>query len=481
MAKEFIVAIELGSSKIVGMAGRRNQDGSISVLATVKQNTSDFIRKGVVYKMDKTVQCISNIVNKLEMQLKTKISQVYVGVGGQSIRSIKNPVVRDFTEETTVTQELVNELMDSNRSVEYVDQEKLDVVPLEYKVDQHLQFDPVGIQCRHIEGNFLNILCRDTFYRNLDTCFSQAGVNIAEMCLAPVALADAVLTHEEKRNGCVLVDFGAATTTVAVYFRDVLRHLAVIPLGGSNITRDIASLQIDDALAEEMKLKYACAFTKDEDISPEQRIRIDKDREVESNTFINIVESRLKEIIENVWAQVPQDYLDKLIGGVVVTGGGANMKNIEAAFANFTQMKKIRVARFVNFTVNSTMPESESHDCTLNTILGLLAKGDCNCAGKEIKPELFESGDNANDESQPARPAVGQRQLGDGYVPTPEEKKKAADEARMKREAEKLEEQRKLEAAEREAERLRRENSTLNKGVKKFKEFFRKAVSPEDE
>ena len=256
MANEFIVAIELGSSKMTGMAGRKNPDGSISVLAAVKEDAASCIRKGVVYNIDKTAVCLTNIINKLKMILKTEISQVYVGVGGQSIRSVKNVIQKDLPADTIVSQELVNEIMDINRGVSYPDYEILDAITLEYKVDSQYQIDPVGIQSSHLEGNFLNILWRKSFYRSLNKCFDNAGIAIAEMYLSPLAMADAVLTETEKRSGCMLVDLGADTTTVSVYYRDILRHIAVIPLGSGNVTKDIESLQMDEAEAEKMKLKH---------------------------------------------------------------------------------------------------------------------------------------------------------------------------------------------------------------------------------
>lgn len=178
-AKDFIVAIELGSSKVTGIAGKKNLDGSISVLAVVKEDSSSFIRKGVVYNINQTVQCVSNIVKKLSAALKSEIAQVYVGVGGQSIRSEKNVIGKDLLGDTIVTQEMVNELMDTNRNMSYPEQEILDAATQEYKVDNQLQLDPVGIQCSRLEGNFLNILWRKTFYRNLNKCFDTAGIAIA--------------------------------------------------------------------------------------------------------------------------------------------------------------------------------------------------------------------------------------------------------------------------------------------------------------
>lgn len=245
MAKEFIIAIELGSSKITGVAGKKNLDGSISILAVAQEDSSACIRKGVVYNHDRTVQCLTNIVNKLEHSLKSKIAGVYVCGGGQSIRSVKNVIVKDLEEGAIVRQDMIDELMDANRSMDYPEQEIIDAITQEYKVDNQLQLDPAGIQCKHLEGNFLNILWRKKFYYACNECFKSAGINIVEMYLAPLVLADSVLTESEKRSGCMLVDLGAETTTVSVYYKNILRHIAVIPLGSNNITKDIASLQIE--------------------------------------------------------------------------------------------------------------------------------------------------------------------------------------------------------------------------------------------
>ena len=224
-AKDFIVAIELGSSKVTGIAGKKNMDGSMSILAVVTEDSSTFIRRGIVYNIDKTSQCISNIVQKLKNILKTNIAYVYVGVGGQSIRCLKNVIVKNLPADTIVSQEMVDELMDGNRNMTYQDQEILGAATQEYKVDNQYQLDPVGIQCERLEGNFLNILWRKQFYRSLNKCFDMAGVAVAEMRLAPLALADSVLTEVEKRSGCLLVDLGADTTTVSVYYKNILRHL----------------------------------------------------------------------------------------------------------------------------------------------------------------------------------------------------------------------------------------------------------------
>ena len=472
MPKEFIVAIELGSSKMTGIAGKKNLDGSIQVLACVKEDSSSFIRKGVVYNIDKTAQCLTSIISRLEKQLKTGITQVYVGVGGQSIRSVRNVIAKDLPADTRITQDMIIELMDANRNMKYQDQEILDAAVQEYKVDSQYQLDPVGIQASHLEGNFLNILQRTSFYRNLNKCFEVAGINVAEMYLAPLALADAVLTEAEKRSGCALVDIGSDTTTVSVYSKNILRHLAVIPLGSNNITKDIATLQMEECDAEKMKLKYASAYTDNNDIDNNLKYSIDPERQVESRKFIEIVEGRLEEIIENVWYQIPSDYYDKLLGGIILTGGGSNMKNIEKAFANHTHVDKIRIAKFVTQTIISSNEDIKSHNGMMNTLLGLLAKGDINCAGAAIDPnDLFspkKEAVHAATDQRPARQAVETPQ---GVIRTENEKKAAEEEKRRQQEEEDRARREEELREQEEQERIRKENSLLNKfkrGILKF-------------
>lgn len=484
MPKEFIVAIELGSSKMTGIAGQKNLDGSITVLATVEENSSSCIRKGVIYNIDKTCQCLTSIIKKLKNFLKQDITQVYVGVGGRSIRSLKNVIVKDLPGASIISQDMINELMDINRNMTYPDQEILDAATQEYKIDNQYQIDPVGIQCSHLEGIFLNILWRKNFYNNINTCFENANISIAEMYLAPLAMADSVLTDSEKRAGCMLVDLGADTTTVSVYYKGILRHLSVIPLGGNNITKDLTCLQLEDADAEKMKLKYAKAYTDISNIDPTLNYSVDKDRTIESKKFIEIVEARVEEIVENAWFQVPVEFSDKLMGGIILTGGGSNMPEIDKVFKTHTHIDKVRIAKFVTQTVNSKDPKITNHTGMMNTVLGLLAKGDMNCAGSEFNNDLFDNLDNrpttgTGSEAHKA-PRNSNETVGTGVVLTAAEKQKAEEEARRKREQE--EEEARL-LAEKEAEeeaKRRKENSLVHKFMRGFKKFVKDTISEEE-
>ncbi len=484
MPKEFIVAIELGSSKMTGIAGQKNLDGSITVLATVRENSASCIRKGVIYNIDKTCQCLTSIIQKLKTILKQDITQVYVGIGGRSIKSVKNVIVKDLPTNSVISQEMINELMDINRNMTYPDQEILDAATQEYKIDNQYQIDPVGIQCNHLEGIFLNILWRKNFYNNIYTCFENANIYIADMYLAPLALADSVLTDSEKRAGCMLVDLGADTTTVSVYYKGILRHLSVIPLGGNNVTKDLTCLQIEESEAENMKLKYAKAYTDNNKNDQTATYPIDKERNVESKKFHEIVEARMEEIIENAWFQVPVEYADQLLGGIILTGGGSNMPEIDTAFKKHTHIDKVRIAKFVTQTVNSKDQKINNHDGTKNTILGLLAKGNMNCAGEEIGNDLFknQADKTGTTNVDPHKVMKGPYETtGSSTMPSAAEiRKKEEEEARRKKEEE--EEAQRI-AAEEEArlakEKERKEKSILHKSIRFFKKFVNDTLTEE--
>ncbi len=389
---DFIVAIELGSSKISGIAGKKLPDGSIQILATASENASDCIRKGVIYNLDKTTLSLTSIIKKLESTLKASIGKVYIGMGGQSLRTIRNTEVRHMDEDTKISQELIDELKDSNRAVPIVGYQILGVAPQEYKVGNDLIVDPVGVQTDHIEARFLNIIARKNVKENAAKCCDLVPIEIAEDAedlIAPLALADAVLTSSEKRSGCVLVDFGADTTTVSVYKNNILRHLAVIPLGGNNITRDICSQQIEEDDAEALKIRFAQAY-----VEPTENEDENKSYKLENGCSINvilledIVEARLNEILDNVANQIVlSGYENKLLAGAVITGGGINLKNMEEAFVKRTKIEKIRVAKDTHISLKGMEIKK---DGTNNTLIALLAAGKVNCClmmPEQPKPE----------------------------------------------------------------------------------------------
>ena len=477
MAKEFIVAIELGSSKMTGIAGRKNPDGSMTILAVAKEDSTSYIRKGVVYNIDKTAQGLSNIISKLKNNLQTDITQVYVGIGGQSIHSVKNTVIKDLPIDAIVSQDMVDELMDNNRNMGYPEYDIQNAITQEYKVDSQYQDDPVGIQAKRLEGNYLNILWRRSFYRNLNKSIENAGLTIAEVYLAPLVMADNVLTEAEKRAGCVLVDLGAETTTVSVYYRNKLRNIAVIPLGSNNVTRDLESLQLENHEAETLKLKYGSAYTDTESIDPNGTINIDSTRTIKKTEFIEVVEARMLEIIENVKTLIPAEYSAKLLGGFVLTGGGSNMTNIDVAFHKFIGAEKVRIAKAPLININSkdsVQPVEE--DGTMCTILSLMAKGNMNCAGRDLNQTLFgeELDNHADTVTTTTTGAESLRKAEEERKRQQEEEARRAEEerARLQREQEEAEEAKRL-------KEQRKKNSWLGRLTTSITNFGKSLVEPD--
>ncbi len=399
--KNFIVAIELGSSKITGIAGKKNSDGSIQVLAYAREESSAFIRKGIIYNINKTASGLTSIVNKLKEQLGASIAKVYVGISGQSLRSRKNFIVERMDTETIITGDIVNRLIKNNRQTHYQDLDILDVVPQEYKVKNNNLTDPIGVIGNQIEGHFLNIVIRASVKRNILTCFEQAKIKIAGFFISPIVLADSALTDVERRSGCALVDFGADTTTVVVYKNSILRHLAVIPLGSNNITKDICTLQIEENDAENLKIKYGSAYSLPDENTDDDKYPINETRNIQAKLLNDVVGARTEEIIENIRNQIKlSGYQDKLGSGVIITGGGANLKNLQEAFIQKYKFTKVRIADFVLCTVKATEPEILMRNGHLNTLFSLLAAGKENCCQPEtteVPADLIEQMEQATE------------------------------------------------------------------------------------
>ena len=479
--KDIIIAVELASTAIRAIAGKREPDGSMQVLAFAQEESSNTIRKGVIDNIDKTTQALTRVVAKLGDKLGVRVKSIYIGLGGQSLRTVYNRVLLQFDGLELLSHKTIDKMRDTNRGVVYPNAEIIEVVPQEFTIGNRSIADPVGMQAESIEANFINIIARPTLEENIRKCVAEAGLEVQEVFISPLCLADALLTANEKRSGCALVDMGADTTTVSVYSKNTLRHLAVIPLGMNNIIKDIASLQMEESDAEKMMLKYGTAYTENNDIDNNMMYSIDSERQVESRKFIEIIEGRLEEIIANVWCQVPEEYCDKLLGGIILTGGGSNMREIEKAFQNYTHIEKIRVAKFVTQTITSQIPEINAHDGKMNTVLGLLAKGDINCCGGELNTtsDLF-APKTPQPETVEQRRARQATETPAGVVRTVDEIRRAEEEAQRKKEEEERIAREKAEEEAREAARIRKENSTWNKMGRWIKDFGKKIVEDEE-
>ena len=384
---DLIAAIELGSSKIAGAVGRKRSDGSLQVLAYADEPVSGFVRRGVVYNIDKTAQCLSNLINRLEPELNGKtIEQVYVGVGGYTLHSQLNTVVRTFEEETRVSDAIVADMEEENATMQYPGHNILLMVSQEYKIGNNLLSEPVGVNCPRIEGNYLNVLARTSVMDNTSKSFEIAKVNIADDSIAPLVAAEALLTENERRQGCALVDFGADTTTLSIYKGGCLRFLTVIPLGGQNITRDLCSLKLDEHEAEQLKCEYGLTLPE----AADDRVELGDDRSVELRLVHEVIEARFEEILANVCHQIEvSGYADKLHAGVVCCGGGINLRGIENALAQKPLTAKARLARNTATPVEWNTVEQPASGMQ-GVLVGLLINGEEACCSEympEIKPE----------------------------------------------------------------------------------------------
>ena len=261
--------------------------------------------------------------------------------------------------------------------------------------------DPVGTQTDTLEANFMNIIARNSLEENIRKCVENAGLEVEEVLLSPLCMANALLTFNERRSGCALVDMGAETTTVSVYTNNILRHLCVIPLGGYNVTSDITSLKVEAEEAEELKRKYGTAYRLDKEENFDNKISLSFNRQESENKLQEIVEARYEEILVNVWHHIAA-YKDNLLSGVVMTGGASRIPELARAFAKHAGSElNVRTASKLpeNITISPSVTMGESD--RLYTLYALLLAGSKNCVG-EVKEKPLQSELDFEGESVPS-------------------------------------------------------------------------------
>ena len=471
----FYVAIVLGSSKITAVAGRKQPDGAIRVLAYAQEPSGTFIRKGRINNVTKMKQCILNIKEKLEKSLKKSISYTYVGIGGMGMHTVGNTVSRRFAEKTVISQQMVDDMLNENKSSATPERDIFEVVPQEFKIGTQYPIDPIGIQSENVEGHYLNIVANGSIRDDIETCFRNAGFKIADTPISVLTLSDNMLSESEKRSGCVFVDMGSETTSVAVFKNNLLRHFAVIPLGSANVNRDITSLQIEDSEAESLKLQYGAAIYEGE-LENQNPIKLKDGRSVKFEEFAGLVEARMEEIIRNIAHQIELSKYDEsqLIGGIVVTGGAANMKNIEKAFKEHTRFEKLRFVTKGGLKMQTRSNNNDfNKDGSFNTALAIIDKGEFNCCGGELGsdiPDLF-GNEPVTENIKPTTPAVSSptQPAGNEVPPTPPVPPQPEEPEEIEESEEEVEEPKK------------RKKGTWSKFMRKMKSFATKMVSDDDD
>jgi cell division protein FtsA len=329
-----VCAVDIGTSKVAALVGRRNQFGKIEILG-IGICPSFGVARGVVVSITKTVDSIRKAVQKAEEQSGISFTKVHVGIAGQHIKSIQNrSQINRTNTDSWITHEDVRKLKNESFKIALPPGDKiLHVLQQEFIIDNEPGIqDPVGMMGVKMEGNFHIITGGDSHIQNIERCVRAAGLEIASIELEPLASADAVLSKQELEAGVALVDIGGGTTDIAIFENYIIRHTAVIPLGGNIITEDLRDFRILREQAEELKVKLGAAIPT-EDLR-NQHVTIEGiqpgiKRELNLMSVAKVISARMIEILANVEHQIKMSgYSKKLIGGIVLTGGGSQLKHL---------------------------------------------------------------------------------------------------------------------------------------------------------
>ena len=333
---KIVVGLDIGTTKICALVGRKNEYGKLEILGMGKA-VSDGVQRGLVLNIDKTVDAIKRAIRQAEEQSGIDIGVVNVGIAGQHIKSLQhNGSITRPNSDTEITQDDVNRLTaDMYRLVTPPGSQIIHVMPQDYKVDfEGGVTDPIGMAGVRLEGNFHIITAQSAAINNINKCITKAGLAIADLILEPLASSVSVLSEEEKEAGVALIDIGGGTTDLAVFKDGIIRHAAVLPFGGNIITQDIKQgCNVTPNQAEQLKVKFGKAIA--EEASDYEIVSIPglpnrPPKEVSLKNLAYIIEARMSEIIELVYAEIYRMGLhEQLSAGIVLTGGGSQLQNLE--------------------------------------------------------------------------------------------------------------------------------------------------------
>lgn len=335
MESEIVVGLDIGTTKIAVLVGRRTEYGKIEILGIGKAESLG-VARGVVLNIDETVRSIKEAVAEASNKSGVDIKVVNVGIAGQHIKSLQHRGMKTRRSvEDEISQKDIDELIeDMYRLVMSPGEEIIHVLPQEYIIDSEMGIkNPIGMAGTRLEANFHIITGQVAAAKNIYKCVNKAGLEAADLTLEPLASADAVLSDEEKEAGVVLVDIGGGTTDVAIFYDGIIRHTAVIPFGGNIITEDIKEgCSIIKTQAELLKIKFGSALSsenQENEIVSIPGLRGRPHKEISLKNLAHIIQARMEEIIEHVHYEIRNSgYEKKLIAGIVVTGGGAQLKHI---------------------------------------------------------------------------------------------------------------------------------------------------------
>lgn len=346
--KDISVGLDIGTTKIVAMIGRKNEYGKIELIGTGKAKSLG-VHRGVVNNITQTIQSIQMAVDEAIAVSGIKISEAVVGIAGQHIRSLQHSdyITRPNSEEVISEEDLDKLEKQVYKLVMLPGEEIIHVLPQEFKVDGQSEIsEPVGMYGGRLEANFHVVVGQVSSIKNIGRCIKSAGLDLAGITLEPLASAEAVLSHEEKEAGVALIDIGGGTTDLAIFKNGIIRHTAVIPFGGNVITEDIKEgCSIIEKQAELLKTKFGSAWpgeNKDNEIVSIPGLRGRDPKEITLKNLSRIIHARVVEIVEQVFLEIKNYGHDeakkKLIAGIVLTGGGAQLKHIKQLVEYITGM-----------------------------------------------------------------------------------------------------------------------------------------------
>jgi cell division protein FtsA len=380
MEKNISVGLDIGTTKIVAMVGSRNEFKKLEILGIGKAQSLG-VHRGVVNNITQTIESIKYAIEEARVESgKQHIKEVVVGIAGQHIRSLQHS---DY-----ITRENPDKVIDNNDIDELINQvyklvmlpgeEIIHVLPQDFKVDGQSEIkEPIGMYGSRLEANFHIVVGQVSSIRNIGRCIKSAGLEMGDITLEPLASADAVLSDEEKEAGIALIDIGGGTTDVAIFKDGIIRHTAVIPFGGNVITEDIKEgCSIMGNQAEQLKIKFGSAWpgeNKETEIVAIPGLLGRDPKEISLKTLSKIINARVVEIIEQVYLEIKnyghEEAKKKLIGGIVLTGGGSQLKHLKQLVEYVTGMDTR-----VGFPGEHLAGDTNNSNPIFSTAVGLVMK-----------------------------------------------------------------------------------------------------------
>ena len=333
------VGLDIGTTKIVAMIGRQNDYGKLEILGMGKAKSLG-VHRGVVTNITQTIESIKQALQEAENSSGLAIQSVVVGIAGQHIRSLQHSdyIIRQNADDVIEDKDIDNLVQNVHNLVMMPGEEIIHVLPQEYKIDGQSEIrHPKGMHGNRLEANFHIVVGQISSIKNIGRCVKSSNLTVSAITLEPLASAEAVLSQEEKEAGVVLVDIGGGTTDLAIFKDGIIRHTAVIPFGGNVITEDIKEgCSIIEKQAELLKIKFGSAWpgeNKENEIVSIPGLRGREPKEISLKNLSRIIHARVVEIIEQVYLEIKNYGYDenrkKLIAGIVLTGGGAQLKHIK--------------------------------------------------------------------------------------------------------------------------------------------------------